>query len=263
MPTKRAFVLIRVPKSGSTSLQGMFASMLPAARIFDAPETSHTVSRGVTFYERLRNTRRRWRHFMGERGAWTEAGFWKVINRQAADGDIIAGHICYGEPKLPDFELCYVTLLRDPRERILSNYNYDRVGYSRRSGLRRAYATGQLKASGGSFLDYLHYLADADRRAIQPSTLYVLGDEGKGAADPFAFLQARYFHFGVVARMDLFATALGDKLGRQAEAAWRNKTPERKHAALSAEEARMVEQIFPHDLELYERTRDFVVGKKG
>ena len=259
MPEKKAFVLVRVPKSGSTSLQRVFASVCPHATIFDAPETSHTVSRGVTFYERLRNTRRRWRHFMGERGAWTEAGFWKAINRQAADGDIIAGHICYGEPQLPEFDLSYVTLLRDPRERILSNYNYDRVGYSKRSGLRRAYATGQLKASGGTFLDYLHYLADADRRAIQPATLYVLGDEGRAAADPFAFLRARYFHFGVVERMDLFATTLGDKLGRQAEAAWRNRTPERKHAALSAEEARMIEQIFPHDLELYERTRDWVL----
>lgn len=262
MPDKKAFVLVRVPKSGSTSLQRVFASVCPDAQIFDAPETSRTISSGVTFYEKLRNTRRRWRHFLGERGAWTEAGFWKAVNRQAADGDIIAGHICYGEPQLPDFDLDYVTLLRDPRERILSNYNYDRVGFQKRSGLRRAYATGQLKASGGTFLDYLNYLADADRRAIQPSTLYVLGDEGKGEA-PFEFLKARYFHFGIIEEMDRFAADLGEKLGRKAEAAWRNKTPKRKHAALSQDEARMIEQIFPDDLELYEQTRDWVLKRRG
>lgn len=257
MPDKKAFVLVRVPKSGSTSLQRIVASVCPHSRIFDAPETARTVSSGVTFYERLRNTRRRWRHFMGEQGAWTEAGFWAAINARAADGDVVAGHICYGEPRLPDFDLSYITLLRDPRERVLSNYNYDRVGYLKRSGLRRAYATGQLKASGRTFVDYLHYLADAERRAIQPAVMYVTG-ETNPAFDAFGFLRDRYFHFGVVEHMDEFARTLGRKLGRDAEAAWTNRTPKRKHAALSKEEARLIEQIFPQDLELYEKARDLV-----
>jgi hypothetical protein len=259
VPDKCAYVLVRVPKSGSTSLQRMVSSVLPDASVFDAPETARTVSRGVTFYERIRNARRRWRHFMGERGAWSEAGFWRAVNAQARDGDVVAGHICYGEPQLPDFELRYITLLRDPRERILSNYNYDRVGYLKRSALRRSYATGQLKASGGSFLDYLHYLADADRRAIQPAVLYVQGDADP-SMDPFEFLNSRYFHFGVLDRMDLFARGLGEKLGRPVEAEWKNRTPERKHEALSAEEARLIEQVFPQDLELYEKARDFVAS---
>ena len=83
-------------------------------------------------------------------GVWTEAGFWKGVNREAADGDIVAGHLCYGEPRLPDFDLRYVTLLRDPRERMLSSYNYDRVGFERRPGCGASMATGQLQASGQS-----------------------------------------------------------------------------------------------------------------
>lgn len=261
MAEKCAYVLIRVPKSGSTSLQSIAASALPGARVFETPETARTISKGVTLYEQMRSRRRRWRHFMKASGAWTEAGFWRGVHTAAADGDIVAGHLCYGEPQLPDFDLRYVTLLRDPRERMLSSYNYDRVGFERRPGWRRSVATGQLQASGRSFEHYLNYLADPERRAIQPASLYVLGDENP--VDDLAFLRDRYFHFGVLDKLDLFARGLGAKLGREAAAEWKNRTPKRKHAALSPAEAKLIEKVFARDVELYERARDYVSKAKA
>jgi len=257
MADKSAYVLVRVPKSGSTSLQSIAASALPDARVFETPETRRTISTGVTPYEQFRSRRRRWRHFMKAYGAWTEAGFWAGVNREAADGDIVAGHLCYGEPALPDFDLRYVTLLRDPRERMLSSFNYDRVGFERRPGWRRGMATGQLQASGKTFEHYLNYIADPDRRAIQPASMYVLGDEDP--ADDLAFLKDRYFHFGVLDQLDRFAAGLGEKLGRPASAEWKNRTPKRKHAALSAAEIRLIETVFARDVEMYERARDWVM----
>lgn len=257
MADKSAYVLVRVPKSGSTSLQRIAASALPDARVFETPETARTISTGVTPYEQFRSRRRRWRHFMKACGAWTEAGFWKGVNAEANDGDIVAGHLCYGEPQLPDFDLRYITLLRDPRERMLSSYNYDRVGFTRRPAWRRALATGQLQASGGSFEDYLRYISEPERRAIQPAAIYVLGDEDP--ADDLEFLKTRYFHFGVLDQLDRFAAGLGQKLGRQALAAWENRTPRRKHAALSPAETRLIETVFARDVEMYERARDWVL----
>lgn len=257
MASKIAHVLVRVPKSGSTSLQSIAASALPDARVFETPETARTISKGVTLYEHFRSRRRRWRHFMKAQGAWTEAGFWKGVNAEAADGDIVAGHLCYGEPRMPDFDLRYITLLRDPRERMLSSFNYDRVGFKRRPGWRRSMATGQLQASGKTFEHYLNHIADPDRRAIQPASMYVLGDENP--ADDLAFLKDRYFHFGVLDQLDLFARGLGNKLGGEASAEWKNRTPKQKHAALSPAETRLIETIFARDVEMYERARDWVV----
>lgn len=261
MADKSAYVLVRVPKSGSTSLQSIAASALPAARVFETPETARTISKGVTAYEQFRSRRRRWRHFMKSCGAWTEDGFWKGVNATARDGDIVAGHLCYGEPKLPDFGLNYITLLRDPRERMLSSFNYDRVGFKRRPGWRRAMATGQLQASGRTFEDYLNYIADPDRRAVQPASIYVLGDEDP--ADDLAFLKDRYFHFGVLDELDLFARGLGEKLGAEASAEWKNRTPKRRHPELSQAETRLIEKHFARDVEMYERARDFVKSQQG
>lgn len=261
MASKSAYILVRVPKSGSTSLQRMAASVLPDARVFETPETAKTISSGVTLYEQMRNRRRRWRHFMKAYGAWTEAGFWKGVNAEAADGDIVAGHLCYGEPQLPDFDLRYITLLRDPCERMLSSYNYDRVGFKRRRGWRRSLISGQLQASGKTFEHYLNYVADPERRAVQPASMYVLGDENP--TDDLAFLKDRYFHFGVLDQLDLFADGLGRKLGRVASAEWKNKTPKRRHEALSPAETRLIETIFARDVELYERARDWVIASKG
>ena len=61
MASKTAYILVRVPKSGSTSLQRMAASVLPDARVFETPESARTISSGVTLYEQMRNRRRRWR----------------------------------------------------------------------------------------------------------------------------------------------------------------------------------------------------------
>ena len=261
MASKTVHVLVRVPKSGSTSLQSIAASALPQARVFETPETRRTISPGVTPYEHWRSRRRRWRHFMKAYGAWTEAGFWRGVNSDASDGDIVAGHLCYGEPQLPDFDLRYITLLRDPRERMLSSFNYDRVGFKRRRGWRRSLITGQLEASGKTFEHYLEHVADPERRAVQPASLYVLGDEDP--ADDLAFLKERYFHFGVLDELDLFARGLGEKLGRVASAEWKNRTPKQRHAALSPEQTRLIEKIFARDVEMYERVRDYVLKTKA
>ena len=46
MAEKCAYVLVRVPKSGSTSLQSIAAAALPEARVFETPETARTISKG-------------------------------------------------------------------------------------------------------------------------------------------------------------------------------------------------------------------------
>ena len=261
MSEDRLFVLIRVPKSGSTTLDKMVVGAFPENRFFPAPETHRTAHADVTPYERFRHWRRRWRFIHKHTGALTEQGMWRVFAERAKHNDTITGHIRYGEPQLPGFRLDYITLLRDPRDRALSSYNYDRQGYLKRPAWRRAYSGGQLKASGKSFLDYLHYLADQGRSSTLPAVEFVMGDAWQGGTageDPFAFLKERYFHWGVLDRLDVFADQLSQKIGRPVAPDWKNRTGRRERTELSAEEKRMLEQVFAADLELYEKAREAV-----
>lgn len=254
---KTVSVLVRIPKSGSTTLRRMMVAAYPQARLFTVPETGATAAGRVTPYEAFRNRRRRLKHFLGY-GAVSEAGMWRRIARDVGDGDIVTGHLRYGEPAIPDADLRYITLLRDPAARILSNYNYDRLGFQKRSPARQRYLTGQLQAAGRSFLDYLHYMADAERRSVLPAVAYVTGDETP--ADPFDFLRERYFHWGVLERLDLFAAGLGEKTGREVAPEWGNRTPERERTELTTEERRLIERVFAQDIELYEKARDAVLA---
>lgn len=257
MTHKTVSVLVRIPKSGSTTLRRMMVAAYPEARLFTVPETGATAAARVTPYEAFRNRRRRLKHFLGY-GALTEAGMWKRIAADVRDDDIVTGHLRYGEPAIPQADLRYVTLLRDPAARILSNYNYDRLGFQKRSPARRRYLTGQLQAAGRSFIDYLNYMADEERRSVLPAVAYVVGDEA--SADPFDFLRERYFHWGVLERLDLFASGLAEKTGREVPLEWGNRTPERERSELTTDERRLIERVFARDIELYEKARAAVLA---
>ena len=189
--------------------------------------------------------------------ALTFAQAWKYIDNHASDGDLISGHIRYGDPVLPTFRLNYITLLRDPVARVLSNYNYSRLGYQKRNALRRSYVGGHVRAAGTySFSGYLSYLDESTGGDANIMWAFSFGDET--VSDPLAFLQANYFHLGVLEHFDLFATDLGRKLGVQLLPRKSNITPQRTANALTMADRRLFERLFSRDIVLYEAVSCYV-----
>ena len=246
---RAVYVLVRIPKTGSSSLTGVVRDSLPNARHFGMPHSPHP-SDGRPWGERLRATRSRVRTLAERYRAVTFAQAWRHVEAHASDGDLISGHIRYGDPALPSFQLNYITLLRDPLGRALSNYNYCRLGYQKRNALRRGYVGGDVRAAGRySFSGYISYLAERTRGDANVMWAFSIGD--REVADPLDFLRANYFHFGVVEHFDLFAAGLGRKLGVQARPRKLNVTPQRVADALPAADKRLFERLFSRDIALY------------
>jgi hypothetical protein len=187
----------------------------------------------------------------GRYRALTLAQAWRYIDAHASDGDLISGHIRYGDPALPSFRLDYITLLRDPVAHALSTYNYSRLGYQKRNALRRAYVRGHLKAAGTySFSGYLSYLNERTRGDANLMWTFAIGD--RAISDPLAFLQANYFHFGVLEHFDLFTAVLGRKFGVQVLPRKLNATRWKEADSLAAADKPLFERLFSKDIALYQ-----------
>lgn len=243
------YVLVRIPKTGSTSCLSMMQKALPDARTFSLPK--HDAAEDESWSERPRAARNRVRNLFRDYGVLTFSKAWQYIDCHARDGDMVAGHIRYSDPVLPNLQLRYVTLLRDPLERTLSEYNYARVGYQKRNFAQRAYQFGRLGVAGTrSFSDYLSYLDEHTNGDANLLSAYTFGKQQP--ADPLGFLCANYFHFGVLERFALFAAGLSRKLGVTVHTEKKNVTPRREAHALNRVDRPLFERICSRDIALYE-----------
>lgn len=245
------YVLVRIRKSGSQSLVKMATSALPNSRIYAMPPIPPLADLGNSFLEdfrRVRRTKKRlWKLF--KTTSYPHA--WDLLNERANEGDIVSGHFMYGSPVLPDWDLKYITMVREPIMRLYSEYRYCRQSYFQRPAWRRSYLAARLKVAGtGEFRDYVKYLASHGNRFANPFIGYVTG--GQDVIDPYQFLRERYFHYGTVERMDDYIAGLSEKLGRHIDPVWTNKTE--KSGAIDAEEYDRDEiaMLLGRDLELYQ-----------
>lgn len=259
---KQLYFLIRVPKSGSQSMWDMVRSALPENRCFRLPMLAPDPSKGITLYDRFRLRRRSLKGFWKVDHSLTEAQMWKRIDEKSNDGDIIAGHINYGTPQLPQTELKCITLLRHPIDRLVSEYNYHRQGYQARPAFHQSYMAGLLKMAGTrSFSDYVAYLHDHLDVFQNMITSYIVGPHRE--RDPFEFMKENYFHFGVLEEMDFFADQLSKKLKRPIKSTWINQTRNlEKHELSSTDESRL-HDLLGKDMKLYGQALDFVLAQKA
>ncbi len=243
------YVVVRVPKSGSTSLQRMVRDALPGAKIFSLPDEQKlglrwnldaTIANGLTI----------WRRLVLPYGRLTLGGALEKIARTARRGDILDGHVSADRIELPGWRQRRITLLRAPVDRLYSEYNYARRGYEKFSRWRKATNFGHRRvAAKGSFEDYVAWVYERRAQYADSAARMVIGAAEIDRAE--ALLDEMYFQHGVVERMDLFAEQLSRKLGVAIAPQKLNTTAPAERPALSATARSRIEEMFARDLALH------------
>ncbi|WP_419174091.1 hypothetical protein [Desulfosediminicola sp.] len=183
-------------------------------------------------------------------------GMWANISSKARSGDIISGHMKYGTPLLPEWDLRYVTLLRDPIDRVVSEYHYNRTNFKEIPGIRKVYRVGVDQIAGTrSLSDYLKCLSE-NKSAYNPLTWFVTGRNDHD--DAFTFLKSRYFHFGIIERLDLFSKQFEEKTGFPIKEKWENRTDSKKRYNLNEKDLEMIQMMYERDINLFEKAREYV-----
>jgi hypothetical protein len=254
----KLYTLIRIPKSGSRSLSVMVQKSLPAAYHFKIPQLAVDTPEHLHPAEIFRARRRILQGVLKYRALSTEM-MWKNVSRRAQDGDIISGHMPYGLPRLPGWQLLYITLLRDPIDRVMSEYYYSRKGYLSRPRWRRLYHKGHAEVTGTkSFSDYVRYLCEHRSRFSNPALKFVTG--GDTHQDPLSFLKDHYFHFGILERMDLFASQLAEKLDAPVCQVWENQSDVARKYKPTKGDLKLLHSLLDKDIAFYRKTREYILN---
>jgi len=262
MSTNRLFVIIRIPKSGSNTLRRIIGAALPEAAIHSMPNPSKPDG-GVSFVEKLRvargRIRRRWRNY----NVLTNDQAWSRIAGTASNGDIVQGHIGYGDPQLPGFELDYITIVRDPVQRLMSEYFYSRRGFEKRGFIRKFYNRGRLRAAASlDFSDYVAFIHERQDLYANRATRFITG--AHTCEDPAAFLMENYFHFGTLEQIDVYVSTLSEKLSSTVPMAHYNLSENREEIPLTAKDKSRLEDLYSEDMKLHRAATALVKsGKTG
>jgi hypothetical protein len=247
-------VVIRTPKSASTSLATLVEQAFPEARSFVLPNTLD-LEGAISSLQYLRHLRHAARINFRSHQLLRLSQVFARINAEALPGDVLTGgHL--------DFETCrkrlaappkFITLIRNPIDRSLSEYTYARLGFHRKSCLAKLDASLVAKAAGRySFEGYLDFLTDHRAAFGDIACRYV----GLHAHDDIAAHFAEHaYHFGTVDNVSAFARALARKTGRPLHEQHLNPTGVPMRLKITAAEQRKVEKLYPRDQELYEWVR--------
>lgn len=236
----------------------MVEKSLPFSQHFEIPQLGIDPAHKLHPAEKFRARRRILRGLFKYR-ALNTARLWRTISRLASDGDILSGHMPYGTPQLPGWTLEYITLLRDPVERVVSEYYYSRKGYLSRPRWRQMYHKGHAEITGTrSFPEYLDYLCSDRDRFGNLSLKYVTGTDTHPA--PLDFLKEHYLHFGILERMDLFTAQLAEKLEAPVYELWENKSSELDKYQLSEGDRGLLETLVGKDIIFYQEVKEFILS---
>jgi hypothetical protein len=251
--------VIRTPKSASTSLVSIVLQAFPDARRFILP---NTLNPEVTLssFQRLRHLRHAARVTLNAHGIVGADRVFDLVNREGRGGDLlVGGHI--------DFDTCrrntarkvrFITLVRNPIDRVVSEYLYLRAGHERKWMLAKIDSSIIAKtASRYSLQGYLDFLLER-RHAFGDIACRHLGIAPD--TDIAAHFAAHAYHFGTVDDLAAFADGLSRKTKRPVRAPHLNPTRKSATLVLSPDIRRKVERLYENDLALYEWCRRSAPG---
>lgn len=253
---KQVYVVIRVPKSGSTSLINSLVTAIAPKNLFLVPGSVGPDGE-ISFIERGRAIRKRGRQMWRNYKTLSEGAMWDAINNKIADGDVLSGHIYHGALRLRDVSQKLVTIIRDPMGQFISEYKWLNAGWGKRDLLQRIYQHGRIYAAGRSLDYYLDFLCDHQPLFNNPATRFITGTPTQ--ISPFDYLREKYWHYGVLDRPDLFQAGFQDKSGIALELQHLNTTPSSLKVELTNAQYDKYERLFSLDVELYEKTKKYII----
>lgn len=256
---KNVYIIIRIPKSGSRSLENSTIDALAPANVFKVPGLSNWDAQ-TSFVEKLRATRKKYRRIWNSYHTLSTESMWGKINEKIADGDVVSGHVHYGTLNLIDSVPKYITIIRNPVDQFKSEYKWVNHGYNKRNVFQKIYHRGRLHAASRSMDYYLDFLLDQETEYSNPATLFVSGSASH--PDPFQHLINNYWLFGVLDRADIFANDFSLKTGKPYSLDHLNQSPSNLQIALSPSQNKKFERLYHSDIELYDKTKSYLLNKQ-
>mgnify|MGYP001553200329 CR=1 FL=1 len=255
--TEAVYVAVRIPKSGSESLAELLRAAFPESHRFYLPST-YDADGQLSLLQRLRFLRSRGRNLMERYRTLDMHDAYEAIEETAQYGDLIeGGHIDFPTVRANiGRKLRIITLLRDPAQRSLSEYNYARQVYERRHPLRRFTVALISKIAGtrdyDGFLDFME-----EHRAVYGdiASRYIGWD---GVENLSSYFARSVFHAGVLEDRDRFARELSEKLGKNLAFPHQNRTVNPAETAVTAAQRTKIEKIYARDMALYLWTRSHI-----
>jgi len=251
---KSLYAIIRIPKSGSASLQQIVREAYPYAALYELPHSSFGDWQVGTL-DRLRFMRQEKRKLMRRHQTISLDKALRRIATDSNDGDIIGGgHVCLSTLKEIQAEIKLITLLRDPAARLLSEYNYSHNQYHKRFILNRVDTSFSKKMAAKHDLDRYVSIMLEHKGQIGNIACQLLNIDESSEIE--RRLNEDLFHFGVLEDMSGFINKLSEKCGRQLRTVERNVTRKRAADKIDKETLAKIERLNDLDFELYEQARD-------
>jgi len=256
---KSLHVVIRIPKSGSSSLIHMVREAFPDARFYKLPHSDFG-DWGVTALDKVRFVRQQKRTLLANFGTFSLEKALQSIDDSSRDGDVVGGgHFSLKTLRSMKSDLKFITLIRDPAKRLLSEYNYSRNQYKKRISMNRIDTSFSKKmASKHDINTYVSIMLE-HKRNIGNIACQLL--DVKSSEDIRNRLSHLY-HFGVLENMAGFIEGLREKSGRELTAIANNVTPNRAADSIDADTRRKIEELNDLDFELYEQARAMCSGTR-
>lgn len=250
---------LRIPKSGSCSLERALARTLVCRKSFYVPNTLDMDGR-LSRLQHLRFRRSQARNLMAHYQTRSLGHALRQIDRKSAPGDLLAGgHADFRTLSHHlSMPLKIVTILRNPFDRCRSEYHYSRCGFLRRSPLGRM-DSGVLPrmAAKADFDSYIDFLFDHREIYGNIATAYI----GLQPWDEIGrFFQRHIFHAGVLEENAAFSRVLGEKLGAEIEFPHLNVSGSDQHVVIGTRARRKIELLYARDFEIYEFIRGATVA---
>lgn len=255
-------ILVRIPKSGSTSVSLMVRGPFPVERTLAMGPSINpdaALSPLQNFRIGLKTLKKRTKKYR----AITVAQMQRAIQAREQDLDLITGHIHYGFVKLKIKAPKHITVLRDPFSRAQSDYFYAKERMVKKTG-RNYYQSKRLKiAATQNFESYLSFLVEHEKIYGNMASRFIIGESDFKTA--FDCLENGFYHYGLLEDLPQFIEGLSEKTGLsgfEAVHARKSSKPQER-VPVSQAERRLIERLYEADLECYERARTKLQSRAG